>query len=1097
MTVDEFFSSFEESDPAPTWRDTIDTDDDGRPRSDGATLRTHRGGGPARAYAAKTGVGFTGRHSLRYHGTHRPDGPAFVVNKIFWVELPVTADTELSYLIFPELVDDDLRNPSTFVAVDLTFDDGSHLSDLGVPDHLGFELSPRAQGESQALYPNQWNRRAARIGAVAEGRTVTKILVGYDAPRGPARFAGWIDDLRIGTPARPERTRPTDHVITTRGTHSTRGFSRGNTFPATAVPGGFNFWTPVTNAGVTNWFYEYQRGNDAENRPALQAFGCSHLPSPWMGDRQTFHVMPSATPGRPRANRRARALTFKHDNEIARAHYYRVDFDNGVRTEIAPADHAALFRFTFPGADASLIFDNVNCHGGLTLDPAAGTMSGYSDVRSGLSVGAGRMFVHATFDRPVTASGKLWRGLSRRVTGYFRFNGEPEAPTEVTMRIATSLISLEQARRNLELEIAPDDTVEALRQRAAEQWDELLGRVEVEGATDDELTTLYSCLYRMFLYPNAGHENTGTAERPNWVYASPFAPRPAPDTPTDSMARRVPGKVYVNNGFWDTYRTCWPAYALLTPTRCGELVDGFVQHYRDGGWISRWSSPGYANLMTGTSSDVAFADAYRKGVTNFDVRAAYDAALRNATVSPPNDSVGRKGVPGSTFLHFTPASTHEAVSWTLEGCLNDFGIAGLAHALGDQDNHEWFLDRARHYVNLFDDTIGFFQSRSADHRWAYPPAGYDPLAWGRGYTETNGWNTAFSVPHDGRGLANLYGGPDALAARLDAFFAIPENGRNRGSYRQVIHEMTEARDVRMGQYGHSNQPSHHIVWMYAHAGQPWQVQAKTREILSRLYSGSEIGQGYCGDEDNGELSAWWVFAALGFYPLRAGDPSYIIGSPLFTKAVVHLENGRDLVINARNNGSRNVYVQSLKVNGKPYEKCWLPHDLLAAGAVLDFEMGPEPSDWGTGPDAAPPSVTSGDEVPLPLHDITGSTAGTASWSGGDDAGAVFDDTGREVTFGEPALWIRFSLRDSRATVRRYTITSGSRSGDPRAWVLEGSNDGHTWVALDTRDAQEFRWPRQTRAFTVADPGAYTHHRLRVTASSDGRTVTLAGLELLA
>ncbi|HEU5469068.1 MAG TPA: GH92 family glycosyl hydrolase, partial [Actinophytocola sp.] len=869
-------------------------------------------------------------------------------------------------------------------------------------------------------------------------------------------------------------------------------------FPATAVPHGFNFWTPVTDAGSTSWIYEYHRGSDEQNRPALQAFAVSHLPSPWMGDRQTFQVMPTAAPGRIKPGRHARALTFKRANEIARPHYYSVRFDNEVRTEITPTDHAAVFRFTFPGEEAGLIFDNVSCQGRLTLDPDTGTVSGYSDVRSGLSTGAGRMFVYATFDRKVIESGRLWRGLSNRVTGFLRFLPEEgDEPTVVTMRIATSLISLAQAKRNLALEIAAADTFDTVRDRARALWEDILGRIEVEGASDEELTTLYSNLYRLYLYPNSGFENTGTAERPEYYYASPFSARLGADTPTASMAKLVPGKVYVNNGFWDTYRTCWPAYALLTPTRCGELIDGFVQHYRDGGWLSRWSSPGYANLMTGTSSDVAFADAYLKGVTNFDVQGAYAAALRNATVSSPNDSVGRRGLHESIFLHYTPTTVDESVSWTLEGCLNDFGIANLAKALGDQDNHGYFLDRARHYVYCFDQDTGFFLGRRSDHRFRLAPDDYDPRVWGHDYTETNGWNTAFSVPHDGQGLANLHGGPKELAAKLDEFFDTPEDADLPGSYGRTIHEMTEARDVRMGQYGHSNQPAHHIGYMYAYTGQPAKIAEKVREIMSRGYSGSEIGQGYCGDEDNGEMSAWWLFSALGFYPLQVGSPYYVIGSPLFRKAVVHLENGRDLVINAPNNSRDNIYVRALRVDGRPYDKCWLPHELLAGGAVLDFEMGPEPSDWATGPDARPPSLTDGPEVPLPLHDITDSRSGRSTWSGGEEPVPVFDGTGREATFDEPPIWIRYSLRDSRAAVRRYTLTSGSRPGDPKDWVLEGSNDGHRWTTVDERTGEEFRWRRQTRAFTVADPGEYAHYRLRITAASGERTLTIAEIELLA
>ena len=402
----QFFSSFEESDPAPTWSDTVDTDDDGNPRADGATLRTHTGDGPAGPYAAKAGVGFTGLRCLRYQGSHAAEAPAYVANKVFWVEQEVDADTELSYVIFPELTAD-RTHPATFVAVDLAFDDGTYLSDLGAVDQLGFELSARGQGESKALYPNQWNHRAARLGEVAAGKTITKILLAYDSPGGPAVFSGWVDDIAIRSRAVTQHERPSDYVITTRGTHSTGSFSRGNCFPATAVPHGFNFWTPITNASVTNWFYEYHRAGDEKNRPTLQAFGCSHLPSPWMGDRHTFHVMPTTVTGRISPYRGRRALSFQHTNEIARPHYYSVRFDNGIRTEIAPTDHAAMFRFTFPGKDASLIVDNVNCHGRLRLDPVAGTLSGYSDVRSGLSAGAGRMFFHATFDRKVTDSGKL------------------------------------------------------------------------------------------------------------------------------------------------------------------------------------------------------------------------------------------------------------------------------------------------------------------------------------------------------------------------------------------------------------------------------------------------------------------------------------------------------------------------------------------------------------------------------------------------------------------------------------------------------------------------------------------------------------------
>ncbi|MCF6476550.1 glycoside hydrolase family 92 protein [Nonomuraea sp. MG754425] len=1075
-----------------------------RPPSD---MRTEVGTGPSGGFVSRPRAGFTGLRALRYAGgTTSPDGGRSR-NKVFEVDIPVTATTELSYLVFPEFTAADLRYPSTYVSVDLAFDDGGLLSDLKAVDQHGVRLTPRAQGESKTLYADQWNFKRAELGRVARGKRVTRILVAYDSPAGMAGFRGWVDDIRIVSErgrqpyeGRDERhAGPSRYVVTTRGTHSTGGFSRGNNFPATAVPHGFNFWTPMTNAGSTSWLYEYHRANNAANLPQIQAFTASHEPSPWMGDRQTFQFMPSAAEGTPDPSRTARALAFRHEREVARPHLYAVTFDNGLKTEIAPADHAALARFTFPGTAAKLIFDNVNGDGGLTLDPGAGVVTGYSDVRSGLSTGATRMFFHAVFDRPVTGGGRLTGQGRDDVLGYLSFDAGPSRT--VSMRIASSLISAAQARRNLELEIAASDTLETVSDRARRAWDARLGVIEVEGASRDQLVTLYSNLYRLFLYPNSGFENTGTAAEPVYRHAVQSATATPPSTPTETGAPVVDGKVYVNNGFWDTYRTTWPAYALLAPEAAGEMAAGFVQQYLDGGWIARWSSPGYADLMVGTSSDVAFADAYLKGVTGFDAEAAYAAAVKNATVVPPSRNVGRKGLATSTFLGYTSVgSTGEAMSWAMDGYINDFGIANMAEALAARstgarrarylEEHEYFRERARNYVHLFDPATGFFQGRDADGSFRRKPGAYDPRVWGYDYTETNGWNMAFHVPQDGRGLANLYGGADRLADKLDTFFATQETALLPGSYGGLIHEMREARDVRMGQYGHSNQPSHHIAYLYDYAGQPWKTQARVREALARLYLGSEIGQGYPGDEDNGEMSAWQVFGALGCYPLQMGSPFYAIGSPLFEKATVRLGDGRKLVVRAPGNSARNVYVQGLTVNGKPYGKTYLPHDLIARGGELVFEMGPKPSRWGTGPDAAPPSITRDDRVPAPLRDVTGPGRGTASGAGGADVGALFDDT--SATRAALPEWVRYDLPAERR-VSFYTLTSGARPGeDPTGWVLEGSADGTSWRVLDERSGESFPWRLQTRPFKVAEPGAYPHYRIRFTGGT-----SLAEIELLA
>ncbi|MET0289293.1 MAG: GH92 family glycosyl hydrolase [Pseudoxanthomonas sp.] len=1073
--------------------------EDGQPRlaqasAGGITLQV--GNGPEQPYTAKDKAGYTGRRALAYQG-----GGGNV--RLFEVDTVIGADTTLSWLVLPEIVGDDTV-ASTYVSLDLVFDDGTRLSTLDARDHHGFAIGAQAQGDSKSLYPQQWARKAVRLGdlATARGKRVTSIELQLAPPSG-ATAKGWIDDVTLGDAPVASRTAPTDWVLTTRGSQANSAFSRGNNFPATAVPHGFNFWTPATDASSLSWLYSWNEKNDASNLPRLQAFSLSHEPSPWMGDRQTFQVMPSLDTGVPEADRAKRAFTFSHADELARPQEYRVRFDNGVGVALAPTDHAAVFEFTFPEkGDANLLFDNVDDRAGLTLDAKAQTLSGYTDVRSGLSTGATRMYVYASFDAPWQRSGMIDTG---RPTGYVKFAG---GTRKVGMRIATSLISLEQAKHNLALEVQRSDTVDSVAARAQAQWDALLGRVDVEGATEDQRITLYSNLYRLFLYPNSGSENVGTAAAPDWRYASQNS---WSDDNTDGSAVRSfapirDGQVFVNNGLWDTFRTAWPAYTLLSPDSAGGLIDGFLEQYRAGGWVARWSSPGYADLMVGTSSDVAFTDAWLKGITGFDVPLAYEAALKNATVVPPDRHVGRKGMATSMYRGYADTDTHEGMSWTLEGALNDFGIAEMAQRLAKQggdakqrqrytEEAAYFTHRAADYANLFDAQAGFFQGKDAQGQWRVPAAQYDARVWGHDYTESNGWTFAFTAAHDGNGLAALYGGREALAAKLDTFFSTPETAKPEfsGSYGGTIHEMIEARDVRMGMYAHSNQPSHHIAWMYLYAGQPWKTQQRTREILSRLYLGSEIGQGYPGDEDNGEMSAWYVLASMGLYPLRMGSPDWVIGSPLFKQSSLKLPGGKQLVVRAQNNTTENVYVQSLKVNGKAWTKTWIPHAILAQGATLDFVMGPKPSKWGSRVEDAPPSLTPAGKAPQPLADLIDAQA-KVTLHDGREAAALRDDDGRTTLplMGKTA-GVDITLTSPQQPVF-YTLTNGERAIEGASWTLEARRGDGSWQILDTRTAEDFQWSLQLRPFRIAKPGRYDQYRLRFTAR--GR-MQLAEVELLA
>ena len=1068
-------------------------------QDDAATpITTVIGSGPSSGYNMKARVGFTGMNSLRYSGQHIANGAAFATNRLFDVSIPVTATTRLSYNIFPELTANDFEYPSTYAAVSLHFTDGTSLADLEPLDSYGTLGTARGQGDGKILYANQWNNVRVDVGAVAAGKTIDGIQLSYDNPggTGATAFQGWVDDVKIeATPAVVDGSSLTNYVDTRRGTNSSSAFSRGSNEAITSWPNGFNFLVPVTNATAQSREYSYQQDNTADNKTRFEGLGISHEPSPWMGDRNQFSVMPVAGGAAPSGNPRTRAQTFSHANETAQPDYYRVQTDNGIVAEMTPTNRGMVMQFTFTGNSNSVVLDSPTGDGEFTINATTGAVTGWIDKGSGFIAGQSRMFVSGTFDSVPTSVGTAAGG--RSLTKYATFN--TSTSKTVTLRLATSLISLDQAAKNLVLEVGAKSFA-TVRDEARNIWNERLGVIRVEGATETELKTLYGNLYRLNVYPNAQFENTGTAGSPDYKYASPVSPQGS-DTATATGAKVVAGKMYVNNGFWDTYRTAWPLYAMLYPELSAELIDGFTDQYRDGGWIARWSSPGYANIMTGTSSDVAFADAYLRGVDLPDALATYDAAVKNASTPSSDQNVGRKSLSTSAFIGFTPASQGESVSWATEGYINDFGIGNMAAALAEdpetpasrrpelREQAEFYLDRAKNYVNMFDPEIEFFQARNANGSFVVPASEYNPKQWWGPYTETNGWNFAFHAPQDPNGLANLYGGRAGLEDKLDEFFATPELSLG------PIHEEVEARDGRYGQWGVSNQVSHHIPYIYNAAGAPAKAQKIVREALQRSFTGTEIGQGYPGDEDNGEMSAWYIFNALGFYPLQVGSTDVVLGSPLFTKATVSLAGGKSLVINAPNNNASNVYVQSLRVNGQNHTSTSIDSNILTEGAVLDFTMGATPSSWGTRAQDAPPSLTSGTDIAEPLVDTTDPGIASVVSAGGENAAALIDNTSTtQVTFATatPSVTVTYGGAKQRPTF--YTLTSGASVADPSDWVLEGSNDGVVWTTVDERAGIQFANRNETKPFKVANPAAFKHFRF--TVSGGDATIALAELELL-
>lgn len=914
------------------------------------------------------------------------------------------------------------------------------------------------------------------------------------------------------------------YVNTLRGAGSAAyiadGYSKGNTFPATAMPFGFNMWSPVNrsqtraNGGFSNTKpWDGYMGNDffytffedrAGTKPldTIQAFAVVHEPSPWMGNRQALQIMPVSKTdqaGIPLWDKFQRAEKFKHENEVAKAHYYGVTFDNGVRSELTPTDHAAYFRFTVPAAQQKLavLFDTfAEVKGTLTIDQAGRSVSGYTDH------GSPRMFFHAEFDQPIVQSAKVTPSNSLydgNFLSWLRF--DTTSSKTVGVRIATSFISIDQAKANLAQEIGTK-TFDDVKRLAQAAWDGKLNQVKVEGATEDQKIILYSNMYRAFLFPNSAWENVAGQPKYMSSYTSP--------------QQQKNGKIWVNNGFWDTYRTTWPLYTLLFPQQAGEMIDGFVNAYKDGGWTPRWSSPGYQDMMVATSSDIIFADAYLKGVRNFDIDAAYASMLRNATAYSSDSGKGRKGMNRTPFFGYS-LQGEEAVSWSLEAYLNDFGVSEMAKALGKTDDAAYLASSAIGYANIFDATStgawagGWFRAKTSTGAWSSPA---NPDIWYGPYTEGNAWHYTFLAPQDGQGLANLYGGRDRLKAKLDAFFT--DEPLQDGGFFISKPEIVSAWDIyklaNVGQYQHSNQPVHHSIYMYNYAGYPAGGQKYLRDVMDKLYfsgfdaNGKSTGEGYLGDEDNGEQSAWYVLSAMGFYPVSMGRPEYAIGAPYFPKMTVTMKdaagNPHELVINAPGVSATNRYVQSVKLNDVPITRSYLRHEELANGGKLDFEMGPAPSQWGTGANDVPSSITVGTAAPTPLASVLprGGYQVTSSNTNATQTSALSNRDSGGTVWSQPAgssAWIQATKTSTASldSVKMYTLTTPAIGGqDPVSWTLKGSNDGTSWTTLDERQNQAFPWRQQVKPFALGTPASYAQYRLEFAGSA---AVSIAEFELLA
>jgi len=720
-----------------------------------------------------------------------------------------------------------------------------------------------------------------------------------------------------------QESKPLDYVSTLMGTDSEYKLSNGNTYPAIALPWGMNFWTAQTGNMGDGWVYGY----DADK---IQGFKQTHQPSPWINDYGQFSLFPET--GELKIKGEERGSWFSHKAEIAKPHYYKVylaDYD--VVTEITPTERAAMFRFTFPETDKSYVLIDAFDRGSyVKVIPEENKIIGYTTRNSGGVPDNFKNYFVIVFDKPFVKS-DVWSGdkvvegvrelQEQHVGAALQFKtakGEP-----VCARVASSFISYEQAELNLK-ELG-DDSFEAVKTKAADIWNKELSRIAVSGGSDDQLKTFYSCLYRVMLFPRKFYEFDADGKV---IHYSPY------------NGEVLPGYMFTDNGFWDTFRAVFPFFNLMYPSLNKEIQEGLANAYKESGFLPEWASPGHRDCMIGSNSATIVADAYLKGLRGYDINTLWDAVVKNTTHEGPLHSVGRLGCDYYNKLGYVPYNVgiNENVARTLEYAFADYCIYELGKELGKPKKEiAIYAKRAMNYKNVFDSETKLMRGKNDDGTFQSP---FSPFKWGDAFTEGNSWHYTWSVFHDVQGLIDLMGGKKNFTGMLDSVFVVPPIFDD-SYYGQVIHEIREMQIMNMGNYAHGNQPIQHMIYLYNYAGEPWKTQYWVREVMNRLYTPQ--ADGYCGDEDNGQTSAWYVFSAMGFYPVTPGVDEYVLGAPLFKKITVTLENGKTIEIDAPDNSADNRYVESMTFNGKDYDKNFLKYEELLKGAKISYKMGAEPN----------------------------------------------------------------------------------------------------------------------------------------------------------
>ncbi len=734
-----------------------------------------------------------------------------------------------------------------------------------------------------------------------------------------------------------EILQPVDYVNPFIGTGG-----HGHTFPGACVP--FGMVQPSPDTGIRGW--DWCSGYHYSDT-TIMGFSQTHLSGTGAADYGEVMLMPmvgtlKVIPGPasfPDIGYRSR---FRHDTEVAVPGYYAVTLDDyKIRVELTASKRVAFHRYTFPKADdAYVVLDLFHRIGGPSEEAWAKVIGdreieGY--IVGGHFCGAKdphKIYFVIRFSKPFKGYG-VWKVFLtlpnertihlRRQPGGVYVKFKTDQGEQILVKIAISYTGIEGARKNLK-EI-PDWDFDRVRKLARKEWNKELSKIEVFGGTDEQKTIFYTALYHALIGPNLFSDVDGR-------YIG-----------VDKKIHKADHEEYTVFSIWDTFRAEHPLFVLVEPEKDRDFIKTLLDVYDEGGWMPKWYLANcYTNCMIGTHADSVIADAYMKGIRGFDVDKAYEAMYKDAMVPSNSWYEARGGIEYYKKLGYVPADkVGEATSRTLEFAYDDFCVAQIAKALGKTKDYKMFIKRAMNYKNVFDPSTGFMRGKSKDGTWV--DGQFDPTRAYRYFTEGNAWQWTFFVPQDVEGLIKLMGGRAKFIDKLDELFTAPSKVEGPPDITGLI-----------GQYAHGNEPSHHIAYLYDYAGEPWKTQERVREIMEKLYGSGPAG--LCGNEDVGQMSAWYVFSAMGFYPVCPGTPAYEIGSPMFDRVTIHLGNGKEFIIQANNNSKENMYIQTAVLDKRTLTKPWFMHSDLINGGKLVFTMGPKPNEkWGSNVESSPPSIS--------------------------------------------------------------------------------------------------------------------------------------------